>query len=348
MTTKKLAMKNKKSKIYVINTGGTISMRRSNQGYIPAPGLIREQVKTMAEFEHPNMPELIIHEYTPLLDSANLSPEDWFKIASDIADNYQNYHGFVVLHGTDTMAYTASALSFMFDNLSKPVILTGAQLPLSEIRNDARQNLINACFIAANYQIPEVCIYFGDRLMRGNRVRKLSAQRFSAFDSPNYPPLAQIGVNVEVAHDKLLSQPSAAVSLNIQKITDLSVATFRLFPGFSEVVLDNLLRAPLKGLVLETYGTGNAPSRNEYFIRVLERAYQEGILIVNCTQCLEGEVDMRHYETGSVLRKFVVSGHDMTPEAALTKLAYLVSQNLPLEVMRERMERNLRGEISLQ
>ncbi|MDW8467258.1 MAG: asparaginase domain-containing protein [Chloroherpetonaceae bacterium] len=207
-----MARRRVRKKIYIAYTGGTIGMKQTPKGYVPEKGFLEKQLAALSLFASPDLPEVHIHEYEPLLDSANMTPREWIRIASDIEAHYDDYDGFVVLHGTDTMAYTASALSFMFEHLGKSVILTGAQIPLMELRSDARENLIGALFIAANFQIPEVCLYFGGKLLRGNRAVKVSASGFDAFESPNYPPLATAGVQIEANWSYILPKPKGKFS----------------------------------------------------------------------------------------------------------------------------------------
>ncbi len=335
-----------KKRVYLIYTGGTIGMRPTAEGYVPAPGYLQAQLAAMPELHAATMPAYDIHEYDPLLDSADMTPADWLKIAQDIAAHYENYDGFIVLHGTDTMAYTASALPFMLHGLAKPVILTGSQLPLWEVRNDARENLITVMQIAATYAIPEVCLYFGDKLLRGCRAVKVNAVGFDAFDSPNYPPLGTVGIHLDVHWQRILPPPAPG-PLTVQAIKAAHVGTLRLFPGLTPDFLANVLRPPLQGLVLETYGVGNGPVSNRAFMAVLEEAIARGVVIVDCTQCLKGMVDLEGYVTGSALAKIgVISGFDMTVEAALAKLFYLFSRECEVAVIKQQMQTNLRGELT--
>jgi L-asparaginase len=334
-----------KKNILILNTGGTISSVQSERGYEPAQGYVQNALTKITALSHPEMPNYVIKEYQPLLDSSNMTMQDWNQIASDIAKDYENYDGFVIFHGTDTMAYTASALSFMLENLSKPVIVTGSQIPLSELRNDAVDNIITSLWLCAHQPINEVCIYFNQHLLRGNRTQKVSAHHFNAFDSPNYPHLASIGISIHLHHDLLLPPPSSP--FHLQTIRPHNIANVRLFPGFVTDVLDYLLQQPLNGLVLETYGAGNAPNNDPRFLSILKNASDRGVVIVNCTQCRQGRVEMSHYATGHTLKQAgLISGHDMTPEAAHCKLLYLFSKNLSLERVKQLMETNLYGELS--
>jgi L-asparaginase len=335
-------------KIYIAYTGGTIGMRRQDAGYSPVSGHLSRLMAQMPELANESMPEYTINEYDPLIDSSNMGPSNWLTIAEDIVANHDGYDGFVVLHGTDTMAYTASALPFMLRDLSKPVIVTGGQIPLCEIRNDSRENLITAMLIAANYPIPEVCLFFGSRLLRGNRSVKVNANGFDAFDSPNFPPLGWAGVRVEINWDLILPAPEKTASLILDCLDPSPVAVLRLFPGISATVVKNILAPPMRGLVLETYGVGNAPSNDARLMTVLKKATERGVVVINCTQCLKGSVRMGAYATGSALEKAgVISGFDLTPEAALVKMLYLFGQNLPVENIKAMMQTNLRGEMTL-
>ncbi|AMG04976.1 asparaginase [Vibrio mimicus] len=332
--------------IYIAYTGGTIGMKKSDHGYVPVAGFMEKQLASMPEFHRPEMPLFTIHEYDPLMDSSDMTPADWQIIADDIAANYDKYDGFVILHGTDTMAYTASALSFMFENLGKPVIVTGSQIPLADLRSDGQANLLNALHIAANYPINEVTLFFNNRLMRGNRSRKSHADGFSAFSSPNLPPLLEAGINIELSTNvKVNEKPSGDFKVN--PITPQPIGVITMYPGISHEVIRNTLLQPVNAMILLTFGVGNAP-QNPELLAQLKAASERGVIVVNLTQCLAGKVNMGGYATGCALADSgVISGYDMTPEAALAKLHYLLSQDLSYEEVKAKMQQVLRGEMTL-
>jgi L-asparaginase len=333
-----------KKHIYVAYTGGTIGMQPSEKGYVPVAGFLTETLNKMPEFKRSEMPDFTVHEYQNLLDSSDMNPSDWQYIADDIKKNYLNYDGFIILHGTDTMAFTASALSFMFENLSKPVIVTGSQIPIAELRSDGQINLLNALYLAANYPIPEVSLFFNNKLLRGNRSRKLHADGFSAFESPNYGPLLEVGIHIEAVNGKVvgnIQQP-----LKVRQVKSQPIGVVPLYPGINADVLRNTIQQPVNALILLSYGVGNAPN-NKTLLNELERARNNGIIVLNCTQCLKGKVNMDGYASGKILKQVgVVSGGDMTIEAALAKLHYLLSQDLPTDDVRIYLGENLRGELT--
>jgi len=335
-----------KKRIYVAYTGGTIGMMQSTQGFVPAKGHLTDSINALPEFHRSEMPEFTISEYHPLIDSSNMTPSDWQRIADDIKANYDDYDGFVVLHGTDTMAYTSSALSFMFENLSKPVIVTGSQIPLSQLRSDGQVNVLNALYIAANYPICEVSLFFNNKLYRGNRCIKAYADGFNAFDSPNMPVLLEAGINIQLGAGKLSAESEFIEPLQLSTITPQPVGVVHLYPGISSEVIENVIKQPVKALILRSYGVGNAP-QDKALLSCLTKAKEQGIVVVNCSQCIKGTVNMSGYATGNALSEAgVISGHDMTLEATLTKLHYLLSKDLSYKEICLQMETSLRGELS--
>ncbi|EJF66300.1 asparaginase-domain-containing protein [Dichomitus squalens] len=285
-------------------------------------------------------------EWSPLLDSSNIEIQDWIRIASDIELNYSNFDGFVILHGTDTMSYTSSALSFMLEDLGKTVVVTGAQIPISQLRNDAVDNLLGALVIAGHYIIPECCLYFNHTLFRGNRVSKMSSYDLNAFNSPNFPPLVNVGIDIMVNWQDVLRQTSLR-RFRSHKLMSPHVATLRLFPGITGATIRAFVMHPTQGVVLETFGAGNAPQRAD-LVAALKEACDNGVVIVAISQCSKGSVSDA-YETGrSLLEAGVVPGGDMTPECALTKLSYLLSKpELSVAQVRSLIGTPLRGELTL-
>jgi len=304
----------------------------------------------MRELAQPEMPHVTLHEYYPLLDSSDMGPRDWGRLAMDIRSNYFHFDGFVVLMGTDTMAYAATALSFMLENLGKPVIFTGSQIPLCEAYNDARRNLIMSLIFASRDSISEVAIFFHDRLLRACRATKINTHRLLAFDSPNLPPLAQIGITIDENEHLLL--PPARGALRAHTTMDPRLITIRLVPGFDDGVIKYAIHAAsdsgLRALVLQLYGTGNLPSVKESFLETLADATARGILVVATTQCMTGSVKLGKYAVGHALKGAgVISGSDMTLEAVSCKLAYLFGRaDLSNAEIGELMGVSLRGEIT--
>lgn len=285
------------------------------------------------------------------IDSSNITPKQWGDIATVVEGNYDKFDGFVILHGSDTMSYSASALSFMLQNLEKPVVFTGSQLPIGDLRTDAKENLITAVQIASLQEnnkpvVQEVCLYFEYKLYRGNRTTKISAEHFNAFTSPNYAPLAESGVYLRVSKELLFNSGDKS-SFKVVKKFDSNVIILKIFPGLNEQVVSSILNIKgLKGVVLETYGAGNAPSTTS-FVNILKQAIAKGIYIVNVTQCAGGAVSMGKYETSTSLKEIgVISGKDITTEAAITKLMYLLGQNTSSKKFKDCFEKPLFGEMT--
>ena len=340
---------NSRKAILVIYTGGTIGMIKDQATGALKPfnfDNIYQQIPALKLFDF----EIDHFCFDPVIDSSNMNPVFWVEIAKVIQNNYENYDGFVVLHGSDTMAYTASALSFILENLNKPVILTGSQLPLGMIRTDGRENFITSIEIAAASQdetpvVPEVAIYFENRLMRGNRTIKYNAEHFEAFRSPNYPNLADVGVSIKYHHPNIMNPNFKKLRLNTN--LDTNIAILKLFPGISQQLVNLVLNLDgLRGIIMETYGTGNAPT-DPWFINALKKAIGSGIVIGNVTQCQGGAVEMEKYQTGIALREIgVVSGRDITTEAAVTKMMHLFGTYSSTEQICDHFNRSIRGEMS--
>ena len=342
-----------KRSVLLIYTGGTIGMHQNLETGALEPfnfSQITEEVPELKRFDL----NIGTYQFVHPLDSSDMQPEHWVKIAQIIEKNYDKYDGFVVLHGTDTMAYTASALSFMLENLAKPVIFTGSQLPIGMLRTDGKENLITAIEIAADCHedgtaiIPEVCIFFDSQLMRGNRTFKMNAENFNAFTSRNYPTLAHVGVHIKYASDEHFLKPPKGSKLKTHLKLDTHVAVFSLFPGIQESVVRHILNAPgLKGVVLRSFGSGNAP-QVQWFVEAVKEAIDKGVMIVNVTQCSTGAVEMERYDTGiHLLQVGAISGHDTTVEAALTKLMLLLGEGCKPEEIRMLMHKSLAGEITV-
>lgn len=308
--------------------------------------------KQMPEMEQVSA-EIDVHQFAPPIDSSDMTPQLWAHLVKIIADGYDRYDGFVILHGTDTMAYTASALSFMLENLTKPVILTGSQLPIGQLRTDGKENLITSIEIASAKHddgrpiVPEVCIYFSGKLLRGNRSTKINADGFNAFDSFNYPHLADAGVNI-VYHEEYIMKPDYDKPMTPHFVLDPNVVVFTLFPGIQDNIVRHVLDAPeLRAIVMRSYGSGNAPQR-PWLMEMLSEASNRGVNIINISQCAEGTVEMARYDTGYQLKNAgVISGYDSTVESAVTKLMHLQGHYADSKVVRMKMNENLRGEITL-
>jgi L-asparaginase len=335
----------KTKRLFVIYAGGTIGMQSTPQGFAPTPGYLPAELARIAS-RTAGFPAYTLKEYAPLIDSSNLRPAHWNAMAEDIAANYDHYDGFVVIHGTDTLAYTASALGFMLENLAKPVIVTGSMVPLAEQPNDAEQNLIDAFHWACEDGLNEVCVAFNRLLLRGNRSRKLWGAEIGAFGSPNYPVLGRVQGHYEFNPALCLPKPAAPFALH-RIDPGLHIVGLKLYPGHTLRLIESLLASAPAGVVLESYGSGNAPDADVELMAAFEAAVQAGTVIVNCTQCVSGKVDMDNYAAGSVLaRAGLVSGRDMTPEAALAKLYFLLSRPADVLGFGERVPIALRGELT--
>ncbi len=341
-----------KPKILIIYTGGTIGMIENQQTGALEP----------FDFDHliDNVPKIKVLDYqidnvqvSPPIDSSDMSPDRWTEIACHIRDNYDSFDGFVVLHGTDTMAYTASALSFMMENMHKPVIITGSQLPIGEVRTDGEENLITALQIAAatrsNGQpvVQEVAILFENYLWRGNRATKMSADNFNAFKSNNYPPLARIGLGINYNHEALMRHYVEA-PVNLRVAMDTNVMFIDLYPGMTEAILRHQFNTPgVKGVVLKTFGAGNTPS-SKWFVNVISEAVDRGIVVLNVTQCVNGGVHEKRYVSSDRLAAVgVISGHDITSEAAITKLMFLFGLGLSSDEVKRALLRPIAGEMTV-
>lgn len=339
-----------KTNILLIYTGGTIGMVKDTESNSLVPLDLNHLTKQVPELKGFDC-KLGSYEFEVPIDSSNVNPEFWVKLVTVIQENYSKYDGFVILHGTDTMAHTASALSFMIQNIDKPIILTGSQLPIGTIRTDGKENLITAIEIAMGKNkngaiVKEVCVCFENKLYRGNRISKNNAEYFNAFSSENYPPLAEIGIHIHYQFSALLKYNGKTVQFNTR--LDNNVAILKVFPGFSKSYVESILSINgLKAVVMETYGAGNAPT-DQWFIQLLEDATKRGIGIVNVTQCKSGFVNQGHYETSvKMLDLGVVSAQDMTFEAAIVKLMYLLGQELRGNDLIKAFEKPISGEMTI-
>lgn len=337
------------SKILIIYTGGTVGMIYDEKTNALRPIGFNEIRNNLPELYRMGI-DFYVYAFNPPMDSSDMSPDVWIELAGIIEDRYDRYDGFVILHGSDTMAFTASALSYMLENLSKPVILTGSQLPIGKIRTDAKENIITAMEIAATrhngqVMVPEVCIYFDFMLFRGNRAKKYNAEKFEAFYSMNYPALAEAGIDIKYKNQYVLPAPEQP--LKVHKNLESNIAVLKIFPGINRRAVDAIINTPgLKGLILETFGSGNATTQ-QWFIDCLKRGIDKGIAMVDITQCDGGSVELGKYETSRYLQEIgVISGHDMTFEAATTKLMFLLGQELSMDEVKQQIETPLRGELT--
>lgn len=340
------------SKVLLIYTGGTIGMNRNSLTGALEPFDFEHLLSSVPELKQFST-EIASYQFNPPIDSSDMSPRLWTDLVHIINDHYEQYDGFVVLHGTDTMAYTASALSFMLQNLTKPVILTGSQLPIGQLRTDGKENLITSIEIAAARKqdgtavVPEVCIYFSGHLMRGNRTTKQSADEFNAFESFNYPHLADAGVHITY-HEEYIHRPYFDRPMTPHFRLDTNVIIFSLFPGVREDLIRHIIATPgLRSIVMRTFGSGNAP-QSPWLISALREASRRGKVVVNISQCMQGCVEMSRYDTGYQLKEAgVISGRNSTVEAAVTKLMYLQGKYDDDTLVRKFMNQSICGEITI-
>lgn len=338
-------MKYNTKKVCIIYTGGTIGMTNTAKGYAPCNGFLEKKLLEIKDFQSDKLPKWDLVELSPLLDSSNMTVHEWNLIAEEIEKRYHDYCGFVILHGTDTMAYTASALSFMLENLNKPVILTGSQIPFCEIRSDARDNLIASLMIAADGKACEVCLYFGGKLFRGNRATKYSADGLEAFKSPNHLYLAEAGIDIKYS-DALLRLPSNK-PLNVKRLQPVPIGVIKVFPGIQFELFEPIMTDKLSGIVIEAFGAGNVPGGEHELLPIIKKAVSNGTVITVCTQCPRGRVTLGAYETSIMLKDAgAVCGYDLTTEAAVAKLYYLFSCGHDSMKIKRLMETDICGELT--
>ncbi|CAG0881117.1 unnamed protein product [Cyprideis torosa] len=360
------------SRVLVLYTGGTIGMMKNDQGALaPVPYQLEHKLRSFPHlhdkecadriYRNPfgNSPLILpateerkrivycVYEYEPLLDSCNMTMEEYRQLALDLERCYQHFDGFVILHGTDTLAYTASALSFMLQDLGKPVVLTGSQIPIFETRSDGRDNFLGALIMAGNYVIPEVTIFFNNKLFRGNRTTKINPHDFEAFDSPNLPPLATVGITIKV-ESSLIFKPTSIRRFSVHSQLCQNLSVIRVFPSMALKAFQNSLAPPCEGVVLHTYGSGNMPNNRPDLLEALKDANDRGVIILNITQCHKGGTGAAAYATGqALLRNGVIPGSDMTPETAISKLSYVLSKSeWPMEMKKQKLMESLRGELT--
>ena len=333
-------------RVCIIYTGGTIGMVSTDHGYAPKKDYLSVLLNEIHQLKSAALPYWYVIEFDPLLDSSNVALDEWNKIGREIASRYDEYDGFVVLHGTDTMSYTASALSFMLEGLDKPVVFTGAQIPLCELRSDGRDNLINSIIIAGEGEVREVCVYFGGRLLRANRSTKISSEELQAFDSPDYPHLAEVGIDIRY-DASALTIPSKPKTFHLTELKPVPVGVLKIFPGFQFDLFEGMINSNLKAVVLEAFGSGNIPTNNRAFVDGIRKSAEYGTIITVTSQCQRGGTTLGTYATSNdLVQSGAISASDMTTEAAIAKLYYLFSCGYDTERVKLLMETNLRGEMN--
>ena len=337
-------------KILIIHTGGTIGMVRTENGFAPRSGALINEIRQIRDLSSPDLPEWDFIEFDPLLDSTNVRYEQWNCMAEAIKTHYDQYDGFVVLHGTDTLAYSASALSFMLENLDKPVVFTGAQIPLCELRSDGRDNLITSVMIAGDGIVRGVSLYFGGSLLRGNRAIKYSADGMIAFTTPNYPVLAEAGISIEYSEEAKANNVKNTLHHSVLETVEMKecrIGVIKVVPGIQFDIFAPIRFEELDGLILESFGKGNIPRYDAALSNLISEASSCGTIVIVCTQCPAGTVSLGTYEAGSALVACgAVSGGNMTTEAAITKLSYLLSKGLPRDEIIKLMQTSIRGELT--
>ena len=332
-------------RVCIIYTGGTIGMVSTDHGYAPKKDYLSVLLNEIHQLKSAALPYWDVVEFDPLLDSSNVALDEWNKIGREIASRYEKYDGFVVLHGTDTMSYTSSALSFMLEGLDKPVVFTGAQIPLCELRSDGRDNLINSIIIAGEGEVREVCVYFGGRLLRANRSTKISSEELQAFESPDYPHLAEVGIDIRY-DASALTIPSKPKTFHLTELKPVPVGVLKIFPGFQFDLFEGMINSNLKAVVLEAFGSGNIPTNNTALVEGIRKSASNGTIIVVTSQCQRGGTALGTYATSSdLVQSGAISASDMTTEAAIAKLYYLFSCGYGAERVKLLMETNLRGEM---
>ena len=335
-----------KKKVCILYTGGTIGMVPTEFGYAPKKDYFHTLLSQFHQMRNPALPEWNVIEFDPLLDSSNIAVQESNNIGRTIAEHYEKYDGFVVLHGTDTMSYTASDLSFMLEGLNKPVIFTGAQIPLCELRSDGRDNLINSIIIAGEGHVREVCVYFGNKLLRANRSTKIASKDLHAFDSPDYLPLAEVRIDI-CYNESAMALPSRPKTFHFTELQSFPIGVLKLFPGFQFELFEGMINSNLKAVVLEAFGSGNIPTNNQALVEGIRKSAENGTIITVTSQCHKGGTTLGTYATSNdLVESGAISASDMTTEAAIAKLYYLFSCGYDTERVKLLMETNLRGEMN--